>query len=738
MADYGIKGKKMGIGMQVFLQGQIERITYTNDENGYTVAKVKIDGRRDLVTVVGNLIAPTPGEIIKMDGEWTNHPRYGEQFKIIHYKSLVPASVYGIEKYLGSGLIKGIGPIMAKRIVERFGKETLDVIEKEIENLAEVDGIGKKRIGMIRKAWEDQKEIREVMIFLQAHGVGSGYATKIFKQYGNRSIKIVKENPYRLATDIFGIGFIIADHIAEKLGFAKDSEVRVEAGILYVLHQLADEGHVFYPYEPLVKKSQETLGVDREVILKALATIAGDKMIVIEDLKGDIEDLREEYKAVYLAKFHRSETSIVTRLKTLINSPKSIRNIASEKAIEWVQRQLAITLAKKQMEAIRCAVDHKLMIITGGPGTGKTTIINAILKIFSRLGVKIMLAAPTGRAAKRMSEATGHEAKTIHRMLEYSIRKGGFQKNDLNPLNCDLMIIDEASMIDTILMHYLLKAIPPGTTFILVGDVNQLPSVGAGNVLKDIIASGELQVVELNEIFRQARESLIIVNAHKINNGQLPSFKPSGQKPDDFYFIEQEDPEEVLRIILELAKERIPRRFGFDPVDDIQVLTPMHKGVVGAGNLNAELQKALNPVEGGVMRNNQYFRINDKVMQIKNNYDKEVFNGDIGRITSIDPVDQVVTISFDGRAIAYDYTDLDEIVLAYAVSVHKSQGSEYPSVVIPILTQHYILLQRNLVYTAVTRARDLVVMVGTMKALAIGVNNDKTQKRYTGLRQRLS
>jgi len=726
------------MGMRVFLQGQIERITYANDENGYTVAKVKVDGRRDLVTVVGNLMAPTPGEIIRIDGEWTNHPRYGEQFKIVHYKSLVPASVYGIEKYLGSGLIKGIGPIMAKRIVERFGKKTLDVIEAEIEKLAEVDGIGEKRIGMIRKAWEDQKEIREVMIFLQTHGVGSGYATKIFKQYGNRSIGVVKENPYRLATDIFGIGFLTADHIAERLGFAKDSELRAEAGILYVLQQLADEGHVYYPYEPLVKRCQEILGVDREVILKALAAIAVDKMIVIEDLKEDIEDFREAGKAVYLAKFHLSETSIATRLKTLINSPKSIRKIDSEKAIEWVQRQLVITLARKQVEAIRCAGENKVMVITGGPGTGKTTIINAILKIFSRLGVKIMLAAPTGRAAKRMSEATGHEAKTIHRMLEYSIQKGGFQKNELNPLNCDLIIIDEASMIDTILMHHLLKAIPPGATFILVGDVNQLPPVGAGNVLKDIIASGEMQVVELNEIFRQARESLIIVNAHKINNGLLPSFKSSGQKPDDFYFIEQEDPEEVLRIILELTKERIPRRFGFDPVDDIQVLTPMHKGVVGAGNLNAELQKALNPVEDGVMRNNQYFRINDKVMQVKNNYDKEVFNGDIGRITNIDPVDQVVTISFDGRATAYDYTDLDEIVLAYAVSVHKSQGSEYPAVVIPILTQHYILLQRNLVYTAVTRARDLVVMVGTMKALAIGVNNDKTQKRYTGLRHRLS
>ena len=724
--------------MYVSLKGQIERITYTNDENGYTVAKVKVSGRKDLVTVVGTLLIPIPGEVIEMKGNWMNHPRYGEQFKVEHYKSLVPASVYGIEKYLGSGLIKGIGPIMGGRIVEKFGEETLEVIENEIEKLAGVDGIGKKRIEMIKKAWEDQKEIREVMIFLQAHGVGSGYATKIFKQYGSRSIQVVKENPYRLATDIFGIGFISADRIAEKLGFARDSELRAEAGILYVLHQLADEGHVYYPYEPLVKKCQEVLGVDREVIVKALGAIAAAKMIVMEDLKEDIEDFGEKDKAVYLAKFHLSETSIVTRMKTLIKSPKSIRKIDSDKAIDWVQKQLAITLAKRQMEAIKCAAENKVMVITGGPGTGKTTIINAILKIFSKLRVKIMLAAPTGRAAKRMSEASGHEAKTIHRMLEYSIQKGGFQKNEEKPLDCDLLVVDEVSMIDTILMHHLLKAIPPGATFILVGDVNQLPSVGAGNVLKDIIASDKMQVVELNEIFRQAKESLIIVNAHKINSGLLPSFKSSGQKLDDFYFIEQEDPEEVLRIILELTKERIPRRFGFDPVDDIQVLTPMHKGVVGAGNLNVELQKVLNPVENGVLREGFSFRVSDKVMQVKNNYDKEVFNGDIGRITSIDPEHQEITISFDGRDIPYDYTDLDEIVLAYAVSVHKSQGSEYPAVVMPILTQHYVLLQRNLVYTAVTRGRQLVVMVGTMKALAIGVNNDKTRKRYTYLRHRLS
>jgi exodeoxyribonuclease V alpha subunit len=723
--------------MYVSLQGQIERITYANDETGYTVAKIRVQGQPDLVTVVGNLIAPTPGEIIKMSGEWINHPRYGEQFKIAHYKSLVPASVYGIEKYLGSGLIKGIGPIMARRIVEKFGRNTLDIIENEVGKLAEVDGIGTKRIGMIRNAWEEQKEIREVMIFLQTHGVGSGYATKIFKHYGNRSIAVVRENPYRLATDIFGIGFLTADRIAEKLGFPKDSEVRAEAGILYALHQLSDEGHVCYPYELLVKRCREILGVDRKVIAKAIDVIRAHQMIVVENLdKEEAEDFDEVDKAVYLAKFHLSETSIVTRMKTLIKTPKSIRKIDSDRAIEWVQRQLAIILAKKQVEAIRCAVDNKVMIITGGPGTGKTTIISAILKIFSKLGVKIKLAAPTGRAAKRMAEATGREAKTIHRMLEYSIQKGGFQRNEGRPLDCDIVIVDEASMIDTILMHHLLKAIPAAATFILVGDVDQLPSVGAGNVLKDIISSGSVPVVELNEIFRQAKESLIIVNAHMINHGLLPSLRPSGPK-DDFYFIQQEDPEEALKIILELIMERVPSRFGFDPIDHIQVLTPMHKGVVGVGNLNVELQKALNPGGDGIIRGTRNFRMGDKVMQVKNNYDKEVFNGDIGRITRIDLEEQEVMISFDGREIPYGYADLDEIVLAYAVSVHKSQGCEYPAVIIPVFTQHYVLLQRNLIYTAVTRGRELVVMVGTRKALAIGVSNDKTQKRYTRLKQRL-
>jgi len=722
------------------LSGQIERITYNNEENGFTIARVKVYGQRELVTIVGNLMAPTPGEILKMHGEWANHPKFGEQFKVVEYETKVPATVYGIQKYLGSGLIKGLGPVMAKRIVKKFGKETLNVIENEINKLALVGGIGKKRIAMIKNAWDEQKEIRDVMIFLQAHGISSGYATKIFKEYGNRSIVVVKENPFRLATDIFGIGFVTADSIAEKLGFPKDSGQRIEAGILYVLYKLSDEGHVYYPYEKLILKSREILGVAREVVVDALGILAAGQKIVFEDLNNSIEEFKENNKAVYLAKFHLCETNISNRLKELTLSPKSIRNIDTDKAIDWVQKQLSITLAKNQVSAVRSSLKEKVMVITGGPGTGKTTIINAILKIFSRLGVRIMLAAPTGRAAKRMSETTGFEARTIHRLLKFSFAKGGFQKDEKRPLCCDLLVVDEASMIDTILMYHLLKAVPSGATLILVGDVNQLPSVGAGNILKDIIKSNAVPVARLNEIFRQAKESRIIVNAHKINQGVIPSFETSylHDQDNDFYFIQQENPDRVLEIILELVKIRIPKRFGFDPVDDIQVLTPMHKGVAGAGNLNRELQKMLNPRQEGIMRGDQNYRVGDKVMQVKNNYDKEVFNGDIGRITQIYSENQQLAILFDGREVPFDFSDLDEIVLAYAVSVHKSQGSEFPVVVMPVLTQHYILLQRNLIYTAVTRGQKLVVMIGTRKALAIAVNNDKTKKRFTYLQHRLA
>lgn len=714
------------------LQGLIERITYFDEESGYTIAKVKIYGNKDLVTCVGNLINPTPGEIIKMKGEWTNHPKFGQQFKIVFCQTTTPASVYGIQKYLGSGLIKGIGPVMAKRIVSMFGKDTLDIIETNIEKLAEVVGIGAGRIGKIKKAWQDQKEIRVVMIFLQTHGVSSGYAAKIFKQYGNAAIKIVEENPYRLAMDIFGIGFITADKIAEKMGFAKDSLVRAEAGVLYVLNQLAaDQGHVYYPEQRLIEESQTILEIEADIIQKAILNLADGKKVTID------EKPYLDHKAVYLSHFYLAESQAAGRLKSLINAAQKIRKMDIDKAIPWVQEKLSITLAEKQIEAVESAVGQKVMIITGGPGTGKTTIINAVLRIFAAVKAKILLAAPTGRAAKRMTESTGHEAKTIHRLLEFNMKKGGFQKNDETPLDCDILIIDEASMIDIILMHHLLKAVPVSATLILVGDVNQLPSVGPGNVLKDVIESGEITVVELNEIFRQAKESSIIINAHRINQGFLPEAQTSKDKLSDFYFIQQEEPEKALETILNLIKERIPARFGFDPVDEVQVLSPMNRGIVGVTNLNVELQKVLNPREDGVSRGGKMFRIGDKVMQIRNNYDKDVFNGDIGKIFHINQEEQEVTVLYDDRQVAYEFSDMDELVPAYAITVHKSQGSEYPAVVIPVMMTHYMMLQRNLIYTAITRGRKLVVVVGTKKALAIGVKNNKTEKRYSLLKHRL-
>ncbi len=720
------------------IEGQIERITYSNDESGFTIARLKTPERKDPVTVVGNLPTLAPGEVLKLKGEWNTHPRFGEQFKIVHYQTTVPASVYGIRKYLGSGLIKGIGPVMATRIVKKFGSRTLDIIENDIKKLEQVEGISQKRISMIRTAWVEQKEIRDVMLFLQSHGVGPGYAAKIFKRYGNGSIQVVTANPYRLATDIFGIGFLTADQIAEKLGVDRNSPLRAKAGLLYVLQQLADEGHVYYPLDPLLEKCNEILGVEKDVLLKTMDEAVGNKAIVMEDRavnSGDQEN-QEIQRTVYLSRYHASEEGAAEHLKALLTSPKRLRDIDPDKAASWVQEQLSMTLAANQIQAIKSVVLNKVLVITGGPGTGKTTIINAILKIFNRLRVSIMLAAPTGRAAKRMTETTGHEAKTIHRLLEYSIKNGGFRKNESEPLDCDLLIVDEASMIDTILFYHLLKAIPLHTTFVLVGDVNQLPSVGAGNILKDVISSGTVPVVLLDTIFRQARNSRIIVNAHRINEGILPETKNEDLK-SDFFFIEKEDPETVLKIILDLASDRIPDRFGLNPVDEIQIITPMHKGIVGAANLNLELQRRLNPGEAGVTRGNRIFRVGDKVMQTRNNYEKEVFNGDMGRITRIDPEQREVTITFDGRDIVFDFIDMDEIILSYAVSVHKSQGSEFPAVIIPVLTQHYIMLQRNLLYTAVTRGRKLVVLVGTKKALAIAVHNDRMKKRFTLLSERL-
>jgi len=719
------------------LEGQIERLTYTNEETGYTVAKIKVSGYLEPITAVGNLVAPTPGAVLMMKGAWLEHPKFGRQFKVVAHRMKIPSSVEGIKKYLGSGLIAGIGPVMASRIVEKFGEETLEVIDLRTQELEEVEGIGRKRVQMIKKAWDEQADIREVMIFLQGHGVSSGYATKIFKRYGHNAISVLTENPYTLATDVHGIGFQMADRIAEKLGFEKTAPVRAEAGILYLLGQFSEEGHVYYPYELLIEKCREVLEVDREIIAEAFGRIAFEKRVLTEDINPDFEGFQANQKSVYLPQFHRSETGIAYLLPGLFSSLKAIRKIDADKAIEWVQGQIRLELAPKQIDAVKRAISDKVMVITGGPGTGKTTIINAVIKIYGAVGARILLAAPTGRASKRMSEATGYPAKTIHRMLGYSFQKGGFQKNQARPLEVDVLILDEVSMVDTILMYHLLKAVPPEATVIMVGDVYQLPSVGAGSVLKDVIRSQGIPVVELKEIFRQAEESLIIVNAHKINNGRIPELKPDKNNLEDFYFIEQDDPEQALKTIMELVCERIPRRFNLDPIDGIQVLSPMHKGVVGTESLNRSLQDALNPSKVRMVKGDRTFRLRDKVMQMRNNYEKEVFNGDIGRITSIDPENREVTITFEGTPIPYDFFDLDEVALAYAISVHKSQGSEYPAVVIPILSQHYILLQRNLIYTAVTRGKRLVIMVGSKRALAMGIKNDRIMRRYTYLCERL-
>ena len=719
------------------LEGNIQRITYTNPENGYTVAKVKIEGASDPVTVVGNIVSPKPGETIRVKGDWINHPKYGRQFQAVECQTSVPVTQGGIEKYLSSGLIQGIGPEMAHRIVERFGESTLSILEQEPERLSEVSGIGRKRIDTIRQAWNEQREIRNIMIFLRSYGVGADLAAKIYKRYGDHAVHIVKENPYQLAMEVYGIGFRTADRIAGELGFDMSSSLRAEAGVVYVMNQTVEEGNACYPYLLLVQKSQEALQIDRQIIIEAIESLSGDRQIIIEEP----QNILDKERMVYLPAYHVSESGITVRFASLLKTHRDVgklgRNIDADKAIRWVQDQLQITLSSDQMDAVKSALIRKTLIITGGPGTGKTTITKAILTIYNRMGVTTLLAAPTGRAAKRLSEATGCEAKTIHRLLKYSISAGGFQKNQNEPLVCDLLIIDEASMIDCVLMYHLLKALPPAAAFILIGDVNQLPSVGPGNVLKDIISSGRVPVTELHDIFRQAKESRIIINAHRIHLGLQPVYD-SNLEDSDFFFIERDSPEVVSSTIVELVKNRIPRRFLLNPVDDIQVLTPMHRGQTGVENLNHLLQNALNTPGVTLTYGAKSFMARDKVMQIRNNYDKDVYNGDIGIITTIDPENLMVFVSFDGNPVRYERGELDELTLAYAVSVHKSQGSEFPAVVMPVLTEHYLLLQRNLLYTAVTRGKRLTVLVGSRKALSIAVKNDTPHKRYTMLKERLS
>jgi exodeoxyribonuclease V alpha subunit len=720
------------------VQGSVERITYANEENGYCVIKIKVPGRKDLVSAVGAFVSVTPGEVLRMEGSWGFHARYGDQFTVDRYETVTPSTSEGIQKYLGSGLIKGIGPVMAERIVKRFGEKTLEVIDKEAERLKEIDGIGPYRVERIQKAWNDQKEIRGLMIFLRSHSVNSTYAARIFKHYGKESLTVLQENPYRLAMDITGIGFISADKIARNLGFAVDSPLRAEAGILYVLHQMTEEGHVCAPFGLLIEKSEALLEIPASVLEGAMERLNSEKRIILENIPDAVRTTFGADRAVYLAGYHTVEVQAAKRLLYLQAFKRLHRKVDPDKAVEWLKSKFPIKLAPLQEQAVKQALTGKVIIITGGPGTGKTTLIRAILIIYREMGARVCLAAPTGRAAKRLSEATRHTASTIHRLLEFSPQLGGFQRNEQKPLSADLVIVDEASMLDNLLMHHLLKAIPSHAVLVLVGDVDQLPSVGPGNVLKDIITSDKFPVVRLTEIFRQARESHIVMNAHLVRQGKFPKLQPASEELQDFYFIEKEDPEEVIRIMVKLCTERIPARFGLDPVDDVQVLSPMQRGAIGARRLNSVLQEALNPQKQSVERAGRVFRLHDKVMQIRNNYDKDVFNGDLGRISSIDMESQEVQVEIDGRPVPYDLSELDELVHAYAVSVHKSQGSEYPAVIVPLLTQHYVMLQRNLLYTAITRGKKLVIVVGSKKALAMAIRNDKMLKRFTLLKERLS
>ena len=705
------------------LSGIVERITFVSEENGFSVIKIKVTGQAELVVVVGNMASVNVGAVVELKGEWIFDSKYGRQFKVYAYEEKLPATIAGLERYLGSGLIKGIGPVNAKRIVREFKEDTLRVIEEAPDRLNEVEGIGSKRVEMIKNAWVEQKEIKNVMLFLQEYDVSIAYAVKIYKTYGNESIKVVQDNPYRLADDIWGIGFKIADKIATKLGFDQNSYARCRAGLIYVLNQLANEGHCFAFSEQLFKEAEEMLDIERALLEKALNMMLKEEIIIL-----DGED------RIYLPSLYYSELGVAKRIKEITATDKPSAMKIMEKLIAQIQKEEKIVYDEVQLEAIKEASDSKFMVLTGGPGTGKTTTTLAIIRVLEKTAAKILLAAPTGRAAKRLSEATGHDARTIHRLLEYK-PPYGYQKNSENPLECDVLIIDEMSMVDIILMYNLLKAVPYKAIVILVGDMDQLPSVGPGNVLKDIINSGEVKVVKLTRIFRQAQGSRIITNAHKINQGEFPYLK--GGSKSDFFFIEEDDTGRIVEQIKTLCAKRLPAYYRLDPINDIQVLTPMQRGVAGVRNLNEVLQETLNPTAEGVTYGGVKYKLNDKVMQIRNNYDKNVFNGDIGRITFLNQEEKKVRIRFDHQVVNYDVTELDQIVLAYATTIHKSQGSEFKIVVAPFLTQHFIMLQRNLLYTCVTRAKKVMVLLGTKKAIAIALNNNKVEKRNTMLQERL-
>lgn len=705
------------------LRGVVERITYANEETGYSVIKIKSKGYMDLVTVVGSMATVNVGSVITIKGFWSSNPKYGRQFDAKEWEEALPASIYGIEKYLGSGLIKGIGPVYAKKIVNQFKERTLDIIEEEPDRMIEVPGIGQKRVEMIKKAWQDQKEIKNIMLFLQSYGVSTSFGSRIYKVYGNTSIEVVKENPYQLADDIYGIGFKTADGIASKLGIEKDSFKRCRAGIFYTLSQLSEEGHCYATGEQLLTKSMEILEVEESKIVMSMDYLIEQKEII-----------KEAPDKIYLPPFYFSENGVARRLKQIMQSHAKKQVRKSDEVIAQLEKNEHMTYDEIQRAAISLAEKSKVMVLTGGPGTGKTTTTHGIIQLFKESGMEVLLTAPTGRAAKRMSEATGMEAKTIHRLLECKPPEG-YKKNEDNPLEGDVLIVDEASMIDIILMYNLLKAIPDHMIVIIVGDIDQLPSVGAGNVLRDMIDSGVVPTIKLERIFRQAMGSKIITNAHKINKGENPDLK--GGRESNFFFIEAEDNEEVLQAIETLCTKRLPNYYKVNPIKDIQILTPMQRSETGVANLNSLLQVALNPCEIHLKRGATEYRLYDKVMQVRNNYDKEVFNGDVGFISAIDIEERTLKVKFDDKEIEYEALELDELVLAYATTIHKAQGSEYPIVIMPITFSHYVMLQRNLLYTGITRAKKVVVLVGNRNAIYKAVKNNEVKNRNTWLRERL-
>jgi exodeoxyribonuclease V alpha subunit len=734
------------------LEGVLESVTYTDEETGWSVVRVEVEGRRGPVAAVGNLAGVRPGECLRLSGRWERDRRFGEQFRVTSYLPVAPATLVGMERYLASGLIKGIGKVMAARLVKAFGLETMEVIERTPERLEEVEGIGPARRALIGAAWSEQRAVRQVMLFLQSHGVAPAHAHRIWRQYGDAAIAVVRENPYQLAEEVFGIGFRTADTIARSLGLPPEAPRRLEAGLIHALVESSEAGHVYLPRGELMQRAAELLQVGPEPLGHAVDELDRRGLVRAEPLPGN-EDGGAPAQPVYLARLFAAETAAAELLGAILGAGAAAARLDVEAELQRFEGEWGLALAGPQREAVRRALAGHALVITGGPGTGKTTIINAIVRILEGAGERILLCAPTGRAAKRMEEATGRPARTIHRLLEFNPRRNEFDRNGARRLEADLIVVDEMSMVDLPLFGHLLKAVPAGCRLIFVGDVDQLPSVGPGNVLRDLIRSGALETVALTEIFRQAEASQIVVNAHRVNSGRLPQGPglpeapatapaaglptPLLAGPSDFHFIPREEPEAILDAVKRLVRHEIPQRLGVDPLEGIQVLTPMHKGLLGTVSLNAELQGLLNPRGEQVGRPGRLFRAGDKVMQIRNNYELEVFNGDLGRIAEADPEAQEVTVLFEGRPVVYSYADLDELVLGYACSIHKSQGSEYAAVVIPLHTQHYALLQRNLLYTGITRGRRLVVVVGSRKAAAIAVRNNRVRERHTRLAERL-